>query len=150
MPFNNPEHRPDVTPELDTREAGAANSPLTSKRLLLVSYHYPPSEATGALRWQRLTALAAKHGWGADPVCLDASQAGRTDPRRLADLPPGTGIHGVTRSIRFVERLEQVLLRMVRVFRRWRGGREGPGVESPATATAAASIDERSWFGGGV
>src|SRR2546422_7800891 len=35
-------------------------------RLLLISYHFPPDPAVGALRWQKLARYAAERGWGLD------------------------------------------------------------------------------------
>ena len=40
-------------------------------RLLLLSYHFPPGEATGALRWQKMAHFAAERGWAIDAVTVD-------------------------------------------------------------------------------
>lgn len=64
-------------------------------RLLLISYHFPPGQATGALRWQRLSQLAAERGWALDVVSLDPAHATSSDTSRLDELPPGVRIFGV-------------------------------------------------------
>lgn len=64
-------------------------------RLLLISYHFPPGQATGALRWQRLSTFAAARGWALDVITLDPAHLSSTDATRLAELPPGVRIFGV-------------------------------------------------------
>lgn len=63
-----------------------------SRRLLLLTYHFPPSQTAGALRWQRMLPYAAARGWTADVVTLDPARISPADPRRLAELPPGTRV----------------------------------------------------------
>ena len=63
-----------------------------TRRLLLLTYHFPPSQAAGALRWQRMLPYAAARGWAADVVTVDPARISPADPRRLAELPPGTRI----------------------------------------------------------
>lgn len=65
------------------------------RRLLLVSYHFPPGRAVGALRWQKMLGFAAERGWEADVVCLDPAAMAAPDLARLADLPAGTRLFGV-------------------------------------------------------
>lgn len=64
-------------------------------RLLLISYHFPPGQATGALRWQQLSNFAAERGWSLDVVSCDPAHLGNTDESRLEKLPPGVRIFGV-------------------------------------------------------
>src|SRR5436309_15307295 len=64
-------------------------------RLLLVSYHFPPSEAAGALRWQRLTPIASQFGWEVDAITLSPDLADCVGWERVGDLHPHTQIHGV-------------------------------------------------------
>jgi hypothetical protein len=70
-------------------------SPRQARRLLVLTYHFPPSQTAGALRWQKLAALAAEEGWVADFVTLHPAQLTSRDERRLAELPPGTRVYGV-------------------------------------------------------
>ena len=64
-------------------------------RLLLISYHFPPDSAVGALRWQKLARYAAERGWGLDVITLHPAQLRHTDPGRLADLPTGVRVYGI-------------------------------------------------------
>src|SRR5881628_3596503 len=73
--------------------------------LLLVSYHFPPSPATGALRWQKLARYAAERGWWLDVVTLDPSGVRQPDWQRMDELPAGTRVYGVPREPLCIERL---------------------------------------------
>ena len=66
-----------------------------SRRLLLLTYHFPPAQTAGALRWQKLAPFAAGRGWGLDVVTLDPAGLSSSDPSRLEELPPGTRVFGV-------------------------------------------------------
>ncbi|HXQ28286.1 MAG TPA: hypothetical protein VN848_03370 [Gemmatimonadales bacterium] len=87
------------------------------RRLLLISYHYPPGQASGVLRWQRLTRYAAERGWALDAVTLAPADLPDQDPARLADLASGTRVYGVSRSRLLVPRLEALASRSYRVLR---------------------------------
>ncbi|HEY6223520.1 MAG TPA: glycosyltransferase [Gemmatimonadales bacterium] len=67
----------------------------TPRRLLLVSYHFPPDPAVGGTRWQKLARYAAERGWGLDVVTLDPSDLAQRDVERLEDLPGGVRVYGV-------------------------------------------------------
>lgn len=86
-------------------------------RLLLLSYHFPPSQGTGALRWQKMSRDAAERGWGMDVVTLDPAELSEPDPSRLEDLPPGTRIYGVPEPELRMERLEHLAWRLYRALR---------------------------------
>src|SRR5262249_5100160 len=49
-------------PVVVTSEANGAD------RLLLVSYHFPPDRAVGALRWRKFARYAAERGWALDVI----------------------------------------------------------------------------------
>ncbi len=66
----------------------AAEHPAPARRLLLVSAHFPPSSAVGALRWEKMAHVAVERGWGVDVLCADPADAVSPDSSRLADLPP--------------------------------------------------------------
>lgn len=70
-------------------------APQPGRRLLLVSWHFPPSDATGALRWQRLSVFAADRGWGLDVVTEEPGSMERVDWSRMEELPSGTRVFGV-------------------------------------------------------
>ncbi len=66
-----------------------------TRRLLVVSYHFPPSVAVGGLRWQRMSQFAEERGWEVDVVALEPDEHLQTDPARARDLPPGLRTFGV-------------------------------------------------------
>lgn len=78
-------------------------------RLLLLSYHFPPGQSAGALRWQKLAAHAARRGWMLDVVTLEPGSLTDPDPERLRDLPDGIRLFGVPRRALWVERPERYL-----------------------------------------
>jgi len=77
----------------------------TRARLFLVSYHFPPDPAVGALRWQKLARYAAERGWGLDVITLHPAELEASDPARLADLPAGVRIYGIPRPRLRVEQI---------------------------------------------
>lgn len=85
-------------------------------RLLLVTWHFSPGQAAGALRWEKLAGHAARRGWELDVVTLDPAQVNRRDDRRLDGLPPGTRVFAARAedppSVRVEEALHQVWRRL--------------------------------------
>ena len=90
------------------------------RRLLLISYHFPPSPEVGALRWQHLARFAAERGWALDVVALDPWQLAAPDWSALSDLPIGVAVHGVREGALPLDRLVRrvVALRHRRQARR--------------------------------
>jgi glycosyltransferase involved in cell wall biosynthesis len=81
----------------------AEPAPWNPARLLLMSWHFPPGQGAGALRWQKLAALAAERGWALDVVTAHPDSLTSSDASRLRELPPGTrvfGIHPPARPLR--------------------------------------------------
>ena len=66
-----------------------------SRRLLLVSYHFPPDPNVGSLRWEMMLRNAAQHGWTADVLMMDIAGVGALEKSRLDNLPTGTRVFGV-------------------------------------------------------
>src|SRR6266853_424079 len=97
-------------------QAPASGAPLL-RRLLLISFHFPPGEAAGALRWQKLSYFAGERGWALDVISLHPSGLGKIDNTRLAELPPGTRVYGVPMPKLLLERIEGLLWRCYRWFR---------------------------------
>jgi hypothetical protein len=97
----------------------------------LFSYFFPPSQAVGALRWQKFARHLAGAGIGLDVITLDPSDLARRDDSRLADLPDGIRVFGVTQPSLPSERLERALLKMKRLLRK------------PAPAAAAIAQSDR-------
>lgn len=79
-------------PDLLTPPRAAAPA---APRLLLVSWHFPPGQGAGALRWQKLALHAAERGWGLDVVTAHPDSLAAADSTRLRELPPGTRVFGV-------------------------------------------------------
>lgn len=117
--------------------------PGSGPRLLLLSYHFPPSGTAGALRWQKLAGLAAERGWGVDVVMVDPASAPVLDAGRLDDLPRGTRIRFVPVRRSRLERLDDVksaLATVVRaVFRRMRSTVPMVGASANTSGAAAGS-----------
>ena len=87
------------------------------RRLLLISFHFPPSGATGALRWQKLSRFAVQRGWALDVISLHPSELDKVDDKRLADLPPETRVYGVPMPKLLLEQFEGQLWRWYRRLR---------------------------------
>lgn len=64
-------------------------------RLLLLSWHFPPGQSAGALRWQKMARYVAERGYGLDVIAADPAMLSATDEKRLEELPPGTRVYGV-------------------------------------------------------
>ncbi|MEM7414167.1 MAG: glycosyltransferase [Gemmatimonadota bacterium] len=74
------------------------------QRILLVAYHFPPSDAIGARRAGRFARLLPQFGYEVDVLCSelplrgeephdDPKGVGFADPTQTPDLPPGTVVH---------------------------------------------------------
>lgn len=62
-------------------------------KVLLVSYHFPPSSAVGALRPGRLARLLPEFGYEVSVVCADCGDGeSRQDPTRLGMVPDGAQV----------------------------------------------------------
>lgn len=116
-----------------------APGPAPDRRLLLISPHFPPSEAAGALRWQKLARHAAERDWGLDVVTLAPSSLRGCDPARLDELPPGTRVFGVLPRRHWADRAAGLLAGVVRFGRgRLEASRGVPA--GPPAPVAKASV----------
>lgn len=123
---------------------------LARRRILLLSYHFAPSSAAGALRWQKFAGLLAERGWGLDVVALDPAQVKGPEPERFRELPPGLRAYGVREELIPIERMVEGGWRTLRRLRSRRGGASGPGSGTAAPAAAQATVptltrDELAW-----
>lgn len=107
---------------------------MSSRRLLLLSYHFPPSPAAGALRWQKLSSLAAERGWGVDVITLAPTQLRAPDWRRMDDLSPGIRVFGALHKTLRWERIDHGIGSLLRHLRRWR--RQPPRAPTAGSAVA--------------
>ncbi len=82
-----------------------------ARRLLVISYHFPPDTTIGARRWEKLAHSVAARGWGMDVITVEPSA---TVGPRLESLPAGVRVFGVPDPELASERLEHVLWRMYR------------------------------------
>jgi glycosyltransferase involved in cell wall biosynthesis len=109
------------------------------RRLLLISYHFPPGRAAGALRWEKMSDFAAERGWALDVITLDP--AGQTEPdcRRLDRLPSGIRLYGVPTQRSWLDSFEDSAYK---IFRRLRLTLDGTAASKPA-GTQQSSDDLR-------
>ncbi len=110
---------------------GAGTARSGAPRLLLLSYFFPPSQAVGALRWQKFAGHFAEAGVGLDVITLDPASLSKPDPARLAELPAGTRVYGVPQPLLRTEQLERWLLSL----RRPRTSAASPAPQAAAPAT---------------
>ena len=105
------------------------------RRLLLVSYHFPPDTAVGGLRWQRLSRYIAERGWGLDVVARDLRTMKVRDDRRLDSLPPTVRVYASSEGDPVSARLERFAIKMIRraVRRKPSGSRPSLGKHDLAT-----------------
>jgi hypothetical protein len=86
----------------------------TPRRLLLVSYHFPPDNAVGGLRWQQFSRYFAARGWGVDVISRDVTRLKTRDEGRLKLLPADCRIYGASEPQPFLARVEQIAWKVVR------------------------------------
>jgi hypothetical protein len=109
------------------------------RRLLLLSYHFPPSTTTGALRWEKLARFAAARGYGLDVVGLAPESLESRDDTRLAALPKGTTFIGVPEDEgHWSERAEQAAWTLLRGRPRAPSG--GSEDRAPVGSTRPGSV----------
>ena len=106
-------------------------------RLLLISYHFPPSQTAGALRWEKFPHYAAERGWAMDVVTLHPSSLSNLDTSRLAALPAGIRVYGVPDPVLWVEHVERSVWRG---YRRIRPATEAAGVDGSQAGAGAAVL----------
>jgi glycosyltransferase involved in cell wall biosynthesis len=86
-------------------------------RLLLISYHFPPAQTAGALRWEKFSRYAAERGWAMDVVTLHPASLSRRDASRVIDLPAGMRVYGVHEPVLRLEQVERGVWRGYRWFK---------------------------------
>ena len=88
------------------------------RRLLLVSYHFPPDPAVGGLRWQQLTKYFVERGWTVDVIARDLTKVAARDEARARELPPEVHVVSAPESEPWLGRSEQAALAFIRRFAR--------------------------------
>src|SRR6266516_3628641 len=64
--------KPGATPRLQTQKFMARKSNSVARRLLIISYHFPPDGAIGGQRWAGLSKYLARLGWEVHIVTASA------------------------------------------------------------------------------
>jgi hypothetical protein len=77
------------------------------QRLLLLTHHFPPSEAVGAIRWHKFAVLMGRGGWTFDIVSSGSPRMAGEFPD---DLPPGTRLWRVEFQDSLAVRAENAML----------------------------------------
>ena len=108
----------------------APGQPPKGPRLLLLSYFFPPSQAVGALRWQKFATHLAERGIGLDVVTQHPDEVASRDDTRLEELPAGTRVYGARQPRLAIDTLEAALLDLRR--RRRKGEAKPTATTSPA------------------
>lgn len=123
----------------------------TARRLLLVSYHFPPSGAVGGLRWQEFSRWLATEGWRTDVVTLAPGEASESDPERLGRLPAGVRVFGAPRSrlVAAYRRLEEGLVRWRDRLGRLLFDASGPGAQGDGGSAPERELRE-PWIDAGT
>ncbi len=137
-------------PALGEQLAGPGMVPGDQPRLLLISYHFPPGQSVGGLRWQMLAHHAEAHGWAMDVITVHPRSLAAPDLGRLAQLPASTRVFGVELPDPWIERLEDVASRAARRLRHRpvaRGSAQGlaPAATPKAAATESLGREEIRW-----
>jgi hypothetical protein len=116
--------------------AGATRN---ARRLLLISYHFPPDTTIGARRWEKLSHFVAERGWGLDVItCAEAG----ADISRLELLPEDTRVYALPpQSIHAAEWLEHQAWRAYRTIRPAPTVPPAGGSGKPADSASVASAE---------
>jgi hypothetical protein len=88
-----------------------------ARRILLISYHFPPDPAVGGLRLQHMARAFGEAGWAVDVVARDFRDMRNLDRARLEDLPPGTRVFSVDDREPMIGTVQRTLWPMLRRFR---------------------------------
>jgi hypothetical protein len=100
-----------MTPRPLFEHPGAARS---ARRLLLISYHFPPDTTIGARRWEKLSHFVAERDWGLDVITCAEPGA---DLSRLELLPEDTRVYALPpQYMRTAEWLELQVWRAYRMI----------------------------------
>ena len=118
-----------------------APGPASPNRILLISYHAPPSNEVGALRWAGMAGHLATRGWGLDIIAVDPVALPNRSDAQLQTLPPGTRLYGVPDPAPVLDRVVDGAARLRQRIRR----KLHITAPAPAGAVLAAPAVQRGW-----
>ncbi|HEX8945751.1 MAG TPA: glycosyltransferase [Gemmatimonadaceae bacterium] len=121
---------PTLRPMLESVADGQQRN--ARRRLLLVSYHFPPDPAVGGVRWERLARYFVGRGWAIDVIARDFTKLTGRDEARASNLPSGVTVYSASEDEPWLARAEHVGLRVVRHFRSKRGRSSNAVIVRPA------------------
>lgn len=123
-------------------------SPL-SRRLLLLSYHFPPGVAVGALRWEKFSFVGAARGWELDVITAAPPVLSKTDSSRLEGLPPGTRVFGAFPRRTAFARMDETISRAYRRLQRGPSAKQTAAASNgnPIQSTAGPQLIPRAHLG---
>ena len=113
-----------------------------TKRLLLLSYAFPPTNHIGAVRWYQLARFAAQRGWSLDVIMTDLSDEKVLDWSPLESLPAGVRLFGIGLREHPVLRVGSLAVKALR----W-GGLQGKTTASAPVAEQAPDGQLRTLTG---
>ncbi len=127
-----------MTPRPLFEHPGATRS---ARRLLLISYHFPPDTTIGARRWEKLSHFVAERGWGLDVITCAEPGA---DLSRLELLPEDTRVYALPpQYMHATEWLEHQAWRVYRTVRPAPSAPAAGGEGKAAANTVAPAADSR-------
>src|SRR5215831_3038058 len=106
---------PAPTPFFESKVRGDASAP--RRRLLLLTYHFPPDGAVGGLRWEQMSKFFSASGWSIDVIMRDVAKLRSPDMRRMEQLPPHVRVYSAIEIEPWLARMESGMLRVVRSVR---------------------------------
>lgn len=119
-----------MKPLFENKDVGSQRD----RRLLVVSYHFPPDRAVGAKRWEKFAQFAAERGWGLDVFMRDDVRAADVDAASRA-LPSGVRAFAVPLPKLRAERIEDAIWRASKGRHRGTAGKSAP--DAPVVAASA-------------
>lgn len=115
-------------------------------RLFLLTYHFPPGTAVGALRWRKLAVLLAEAGWDLDVISARPSANMTLSREVAAELPSGIRIwqiSGPEAVTRFPERFGANVMALFSRLRR--GTSQAMAHGSPSQRQVGIARSDLSW-----
>lgn len=102
------------------RSRSGSRVPATAapRRLVVISYHFPPDPAVGAQRWGKLVRYAVQRGWQVDVITRDPARLQRLD---AVETTPGVRVHAVPERVHQSGVIERGMRAVYRLMRRRRG-----------------------------